>query len=384
MAEDRAKHLAKYKKMKIAIVSHSLSKGGAERVAVVLANGLAERKHNVVVIVEEHNTSKVDLNSSIKLIVLEGNSRVVRLCKLTRVLRRERFEIVHTITPFLTLQALTARIFVRIWNTKVIGAYHGYGHFSSSHGILSYLSYLLTPIVTRLADKNICVSDTLKGDLIDHWGAKSNNLVTIYNPVLVPILPVAMSRHSSDVTISLPPEYILYVGRLSKEKNPMLALRAFALLPERFSRLSLILLGEGPLRGALGELAHKLNICRRVVFENYAVDPWKYYVNAKVVISTSNRESFSLVIVEAMACGLPVVSTSSGGPEEILAGGRFGFLVPIDDDKSLAAGIMHAIDNPPSREMLRNRASEFSVDRALNAYECLFSSVFERAVKTSC
>lgn len=368
--------------MKIAIVSHSLSGGGAERVAAVLANGLAERNHNVSILVEGSNTNEVDLHSSIKLIVLKGRSRAARLCSLARYLRSEHYEIVHTITPLLTLQALTAKIFVRQPNTKIVGAYHGYGHFSTSHGILGYLSYLLTPIVTRLADKNICVSDALKGDLIDHWGAKLNNLVTIYNPVLVPKLSVATSQDGAGATTNLPSEYILYVGRLSKEKNPTLAMKAFALLPERFSRLSLIMLGEGPLRGTLGKLADELNICQRVIFEKYVVDPWKYYVNAKAVISTSDRESFSLVIVEALAYGLPVVSTSSGGPQELLADGRFGVLVPVGDEKALAAGIMHAIDNPPSREMLRTRASEFSVERAVNAYECLFSSVFDQAVKT--
>src|ERR1019366_7313449 len=155
------------------------------------------RGHNVSIFVEGSSSNKIYLHSSIKLTLLKGRSRAARLCNLAKYLRSEHCDIVHTITPLLTLQALIAITYARHPNTKIIGSYHGYGHFSSSHGILGYLSYLLTPIITRLADKNICVSDALKADLVDHWGAKPNNLVTIYNPVMVPGLPAAIPQGGS-------------------------------------------------------------------------------------------------------------------------------------------------------------------------------------------
>ena len=92
------------------------------------------------------------------------------------------------------------------------------------------------------------------------------------------------------------------------------------------------MLGEGALRPKLEALARKLNISNKVIFKRYVTNPWPYYRNAKVLVSTSDRESFSLVLVESMACGLPVVATSSGGPQEILAAGRFGGLVPVGDE----------------------------------------------------
>ena len=124
-------------------------------------------------------------------------------------------------------------------STKVVGSYHRYGRISISNGVLSNLSYLLTPIITRVADKNICVSEGLKDNLIEHWGANPQNLVTIYNPVLIPKNSVQAQQEATSNTAELPNDYILYVGRFSKEKNPMLALKAFALLPARLSKLQL-------------------------------------------------------------------------------------------------------------------------------------------------
>jgi glycosyltransferase involved in cell wall biosynthesis len=358
--------------MKIAIFCHDLSGGGAERVAVVLASGLAEKKHYVTVIAEyERAENLVYLDRSVNVQLLRGNSRLARAAALLKHLRAEQYDIVHTINPLLTVQVLILKFLVGS-KPLLIGSYHGlYAQVRQMPGLLGRFSYYFTPLLTRLAVKNVCVSKTVESDLIEHWGAKPNNLVTIYNPVAVR----PTSARYDPVSPDLPAHYILFVGRLSNDKNPALALRALALLPERFSNFVLIILGVGPLRTELERLADELKIRERVRFVGYVMRAWTYFENATVFVSTSNAEAFGLVIVEAMACGVSVIATKSGGPEEILENGRFGALVPVGDAPAFSSAIISTIDRPFPKELLRARAVEFSVDGAVSAYEDLFNQV---------
>jgi glycosyltransferase involved in cell wall biosynthesis len=352
--------------MKIAIVHHDLSGGGAERVIAVLATGLVTKGHRVDILIERellHNLSYVD--PSVTVTLLQGTSRVALFLSLLRHLRAGQYDVVHTINPLLTLEAVLVNRCIGSRCGAIIGSYHG---FASMFGFLGRLRYLFTPAITRLADHIVCVSDALMADLIHH-GAKAENLTTIYNPVAVPELVNAATLEH------LPSNYILFVGRLSADKNPALALKAFALLPDRFHQLSLVMLGVGPLRDELVRLAQSLNIHERLLFPGYVAEPWGFYRNAKAVISTSNFESFGLTVVEALACGVPVVATKSGGPQEILEDGRFGYLVPIDDPAAFSVALASAIEAPPPKHMLRARAAEFSADKAIEGYERLFSEV---------
>ena len=135
------------------------------------------------------------------------------------------------------------------------------------------------------------------------------------------------------------------------------------------------MLGVGQLHDELVRLAQSLNIHEWLLFPGYVADPWGFYRNAKAVISTSNFESFGLTIVEALACGAPVVATKSGGPQEILEDGRFGYLVPIGDPAALSVALASAIDAPPPKHVLCVRAAEFSADKAIEGYERLFSEI---------
>src|ERR1700685_933557 len=170
--------------MKVAIVCHDLSGGGAERVVAIVATGLAQRKHNISIFLERQRLENIGyLDRSISLSVLEGNSRVARMRSLVRHLRGRQYDIVHTINPLMSLQTLMVKRFAALKQGAIVGSYHGL--FAQTSGILGRLSYLLTPIITRVADKNVCVSKVLEADLIAHWGARPANLVVIYNPVAI-------------------------------------------------------------------------------------------------------------------------------------------------------------------------------------------------------
>lgn len=355
--------------MKIAIVCHDLSGGGAERVAATLASGLVQRNHIVTLFVERETLENVAyVDRLVGMVLLDGKSRARRTWSLARHLRTGQYEIVYAINPLLTLQALVARFLSGAKRTAVIGSYHSF--YSGLPGVLSKLSFFLTPLITRVANKTICVSNALKSNLVNYWYAREGGLLTIYNPVATSPLSAPFIGASG-----IPSDYILFVGRLTADKNPALALKAFAMLPERFSELCLIVLGDGPLLGDLKLLARSLNVYDKVHFEGYVVDPWKYYTNAKALLSTSNSEAFSLVIVEAMAYGVPIVATESGGPREILDEGRLGWLVPLGDEKLFSRALAGVIETPIAPDRLRARANEFRVASAVDAYEQSFRRI---------
>jgi glycosyltransferase involved in cell wall biosynthesis len=161
---------------------------------------------------------------------------------------------------------------------------------------------------------------------------------------------------------------ILSVGRLAAQKNYPLLLRAFTKIREH-RRAHLLIAGEGGQKERLWSLAGQLGILDSVEFLGYMANPYKFMARADVFVLTSDEEAFGLVLVEAMACGVPLVATDAigGGPRGILDGGVFGTLVPRDDDDALASSILELIT---SRELHaarvaagRRRCLEYSPEK---------------------
>ena len=107
----------------------------------------------------------------------------------------------------------------------------------------------------------------------------------------------------------------------------------------------------------------------------YVAEPWGYFARARLCAVSSRSESFSNAVVEALAHGLPVVSTDCGGPGEIISRPEEGVLVPVGDESALAAALAAALASPGDPAPRIARAELFSVDRALDAYERLFEEV---------
>jgi glycosyltransferase involved in cell wall biosynthesis len=156
---------------------------------------------------------------------------------------------------------------------------------------------------------------------------------------------------------------VLGAGRLTAQKDFATLLSAFALAKER-QPLRLIILGEGELRDPLQALASELGVAPEVRFPGFVENPYAFMSRSRVFVLSSAWEGFGLVLVEAMACGTPVVSTDCpAGPAEILEGGKYGRLVPVGDAIALAEAILATLAGPIPADVLRRRADDFSLEK---------------------
>jgi glycosyltransferase involved in cell wall biosynthesis len=134
-------------------------------------------------------------------------------------------------------------------------------------------------------------------------------------------------------------------------------------------QVRLIILGEGKQRGELESLAQDLGVADDVEMPGFVSNPYQYMAQAGVFVLSSRYEGLPGVLIQALACGCPVISTDCpGGSAEILERGRYGHLVPVGDDEALRDAITSVLDNPPDRNELIKRASLFSVERASQQY----------------
>ena len=351
-------------RQKILLYIHALTGGGAERVWALLASGFASRGFEVVLATEFEATENVPyLHASVRRIVLGGNHLSSTL-SLARLLRAEEPDVIVSALSASNLKMVIAATLAGQLKRAII-SYHGYTDTEPQP--LSRIGYIATPLLSRLAAATICVSDGLRDYVVSRWLAPANRTVRIYNPVVVDGTPVADLAE-----LQARPPVILASGRFIHYKNFPSLIRAFAQVQPAAAQLHI--LGEGPERGNIEAEIHRLGLQDRVTLLGYQPQPWSYYEQARCFVLPSTKEPFGLVLVEALAHGLPVVATDCHGPSEILTDG-IGQLVAIGDETSLARAMTRALAAPGDPHPREAHARRFSLDAGLDAYEALFETL---------
>lgn len=238
----------------------------------------------------------------------------------------------------------------------------------------------------REAAQLIAVSNGVARRAAELYGIDADRIRVIPNPVDLERID-RLAAESPNPYPSDDAFRVVSVGRLIPEKGGDVLIRAVATLIRERNRgeLRLHVVGQGPEEPALQSLVQELGIERHVVFEGFAANPYPFLRYANLFCLSSQTEGMPNVLLEAMACRTPVVSTDCvSGPREILDGGRFGRLVPPRDAPALAAAIDEAIANYPTwQEKIeparRRLETHFSVAAATRAYEERFVAAAECA-----
>jgi glycosyltransferase involved in cell wall biosynthesis len=194
-------------------------------------------------------------------------------------------------------------------------------------------------------------------------------VVTIFEPVLDETLVEKSKAPLAHPWLNAgEPPVLLGVGHLRMQKDFPTLIRAFALARKK-RRMRLVLLGEGSQRPRLQSVIASLDVADDVYLAGYTDNPFSWMARSSLFVLSSAWEGLPAVLIEAMACGCPVVSTDCpSGPWEILEGGKYGRLVPCRDPHSLAEAIIASLDAPVSRQALVDRAQVFSAKASVDQY----------------
>jgi glycosyltransferase involved in cell wall biosynthesis len=352
---------------RIAFVLPNMHGGGAERVALSLIKHLIDLGHSVDLVLAKAEGELLPLvPSTVRVVDLQTARLRGTLKGLWRYFRREKPDAVQISMWPLTIIGILARRLARSKARLVVSDHANFtAQFAGRDRLLGLIGWSMR-LLYPLADARICVSDEVGSDLAHISGLKQSCFRTVYNP----IAPSAKktSRAAADRVWTGDERRILAVGALKGQKNHALLLRAFAVVHCR-KPANLLILGEGPLRAALEAQAIELGIEEFVAMPGFRLDPVPFYVSADLFVLSSDYEGFGNVLVEAMAVGLPVVSTDCpSGPREILEDGKYGRLTPVGNVEALAEAIEATFDNPPDPAGQKERARHFRPEVAGDKY----------------
>lgn len=296
---------------------------------------------------------------------------------LARYLRAARPRALWSATAFENLEAVRARRLAGVPTRLVLTEHSNLARnlLASKEWARRYLPALIARSYPE-AEAVVAVSRGAADQLAAATGLPRASIATIYNPVVTPDLPRRAAAPVEDPWLAADgPPVVMGAGRLAKVKDFPTLLRAFA-LARQHRPLSLLIAGaaDSPASTAarqqeLMALARELGVAEDVRLPGHLANPLAAMARASVFVLSSLFEGLGNVLVEAMACGTPVVATDCpSGPAEILAGGRYGRLVPVGDAEAMAAAILATLDAPPDPEALRRRAADFTVAAAADAY----------------
>lgn len=360
-------------KPSLAIYLPDLSGGGAERLHLNLVPQFLALGYAVTFLVNRATGPLLaQLPTGCQLDILPARRQLTSLPSLVRYIKAHQPDLLVTNMEHMSVLAVLARRLARS-KTRVVVIQH----ITLARPDARSWGYAILPWLYRLAlphaDAIVAVSHGVVGELQTLLGPRPP-ITVIPNGIG---LPAPQSGQSQHPWLAQPTPLVLAIGRLVPQKDFPTLIRALAQLPEP---IRLIILGDGPLRASLADVASKLGIDHLIDLPGFVPDPTPYLQRANVLALSSVAEGFGNVIVEALACGTPVVATDCPhGPAEILDGGRYGRLVPMRDPTALATAIAQTLKHRPDPQHLKTRAADFTIERCAGAYHRLFTHLLSTA-----
>ncbi len=353
----------------IGIFVSSLNMGGAEKVAITMANNFASRGHRIdLIVMNSEGAMSSQVSLKVRIIDLGTNRGRSSFFALVSYIREHKPEaILSLMTVPNSLLGLT-RIFLRSKTPRLVGSEHSYITDTNQRGgrrRLVYIGYVVASrIGYRLLDKNIALTLGISGRMKKQRLVKPSKIVVLPNPIDL----TGIDFREKPVVKSNDMIQLLAVGRLDDLKDYPTMIRAVNLL-QKTQKVSLAILGDGDKRSELQALIDELDLSEIITMHGFVADPAHWYVKSDLLVLSSKIEGFPNVIVEALAHGLPVVSTDClTGPRDILDNECFGSLVAVGDYSALAEAIMQVHGRDFDHRVLRARAEEFGSIKICEKY----------------
>ena len=352
--------------MRVVHVHRMRGIGGSERHLLTLLPALAERGVDVAFLgLDDPAWDPSDFYDALTVPALRLRApRDLDPLLLARTLRAVDADVVHT---HLVHADLYGGLAAKLRGARLVSTKHNDDPFR--RGPFRHVERRLL----RLADRVVTITDALREFTIAEVGGDPRKIETIHYGL--DELPPAWGENPPD-TIPDGARIVLTTSRLVVQKGVDVAVRSVAGLPDD---CVLVVLGEGPERAHLEQLAEEVGVAGRVFLLGRVPDVAAWLRRAAVYVQPSRWEGFGLGVLEAMHASLPVVATRVSSLPELVLDGETGYLVPGEDPAALAAAVVRALDAPQLGAAGRVRAvREFSVarmaDKHLALYETLVSA----------
>ena len=346
----------------VCFVLPSLAGGGAERVAVQVLNALdADKWARSMYLFERSGPYLADLSPAVRLDAGSAASRVGRWLALRRYVTETRPDVIVAFLSYLTV--LTAVRAAAVGARVVFAIQTPVSAFLTDRDYLwSRASYrrrafaLAMRVGCSVADLLIAASRGVADDLVMSFGGSRSRVRVVNNPVDLSMVSSGARQpiDAADASVWRPP-VVVAAGRLADVKNYSLLIEAFAILRRRMAA-SLFILGEGDQEPAVRALIVERGLADSVHLCGFRANPWSYIARADVFALTSRYEGFGNVLVEAMACGVPVVATSSPGSQEVVESGANGLIVDRHEPEAFAEALGLVLDDGLLRRRMAERA----------------------------
>lgn len=355
---------------KIAFYLSGLFEGGAENVMVILANEFARRSYKVdFVLAKAEGSFLRRLSPDIHIVDLGVSNKYLSLGGLVKYFLNNSPVVMLSTLHVNNMFAVIAKKIVGKSNSRVVIRVATFVSGQRRVFWKKWLEKTALSIVYPWADAIISVSKNVSGDLAEFLNLSGKRISTIYNPSVTDDL-LKFAEIELDHPWFQPgePPVVLGVGRLTPDKGYASLIKAFA-SASKIIAARLVILGDGDQRTYLESLVHELGISENVEIVGFVDNPFQYMKRAQVLVLASLWEGLPNVLIEALGCGCPVISTDCpGGVREILDNGKYGRLVPMNNHEALVESMVDALKEKKVQANTDEWLEQFKTDSIVKQY----------------
>ncbi|WP_420182951.1 glycosyltransferase (plasmid) [Haloarcula sp. KBTZ06] len=353
-----------------------LSVGGAEQVAITIANGLATRGYDIDLLLSRASGElRSELSEQVSIVELPPSTTPVvgvaaHLPFLARYLSKHTPAALFPHLEHPSIVSLAINRFLDIDTTVIPTQHSAFGHEVEATPKDQIVGRIV-PWLYPASDQIISVSEGVADSLTDSTPVERSDISVLYNPVDVEqIRGRASQTVDHDWVENDDRDVVLFVGRHARQKNLDGWVRAFEKVVSRNSNARAIIAGKGPCRAKVQATVERQGLSDVVSLPGFVDNPYRYMAKSDAFLLSSRYEGLPTVLIECLAVGCPIVSTDCpSGPREILSDGEYGTLVPMDDVDGLANAVRDTLAGPPDPDRLRSRADDFSPRPVFDEYE---------------
>lgn len=366
------------KKIKILHLVEDLKIGGLERVIESIVTGIDRDRYDAEVWCLAYGgdiaEDLAEKGIKVKILGMRSYYNPLKIIELSRLMKTGQITILHTHgyfgSTFGRLAALLIRVPVVICH--VHSTYYGY----------TKRNILIERFLSFFTDKIVCVSESVQKFVVDIEGIDKSKSLVIYNGIAETNTDEAASPVSrKSLGISDSEIAVITVASLTPHKGHKVLIDAIHLLTQKYQNVRLLIVGDGPLRDELAQYVERLDLATKITFTGLRKDIYSLLKLSDIfVLPSLEREGLGIAIIEAMACGLPVIGARLGGIVEVIQENINGILCsPGNSDEFATAMMRLAADNELRGTMGCNGRNiyeeKFGIETMIGRIECLYEEL---------